>query len=244
MKYVKPYVIFLVVVMLAGIGAIIYVGIKPKPISKIDLSGFQSTAEYSKSLDVRLNQEIKDSPILFLGVEADNIAQTKLWKEFLDLLPPGEAYDQVILDKLVSSYTFFDKNQVIDMKEQGPELIKFLQDAKAQNKRTVVIAPSIFVSQLIPKNPTGKILEKSGLSITSFSLASFPESREQEKLQNITCDTNVNDEKGTAALGCIILQVARSNYRKHLTGFPYVGIVNQVGLRDYLMMINEKVLGQ
>jgi hypothetical protein len=115
-----------------------------------------------------------------------------------------------------------------------------LNDLHAKGQRVAVIMPTIYSSQLIPGNVAFKMKNQAHLKITSMSITDFPRSREEEKYMRYPCSVEDVDQSGLGKLGCFITQEARTNYRKKMTHDSLVGLVDQMGMSDYLVLLRKE----
>ncbi len=229
-------------VALAGLTTMIYFGIQPRPISKIQLSKFESHTVLANSLLLRLREEIKHSPVLFLGVDPTHPEHYEIWQEFLKQNhEQGFAYDILVQEQALET-DLFPTAQKVATKEDFPVFMHGIQAAVGQGHRVAVILPLIYSVQMIRGNVARNYNTQvqSPEVATSFSLTDFPRNRDQEKDMNHRCIVEGVDETGLGPFGCMVVQTARANYRKHYEPGEAVGLVNQIGQRDYLVFYTKE----
>ena len=223
-----------------GMGVVLYFGISPKPIPKITLSEFSGPDLMAEALIIRLRQEMQNSPVIFLGVDSEQPSQLEIWKDLLLRIKddPKLKFDSLVLDSSLPDIANFEGAEKMDVREGIDELGQSLQSAILHQQRVAVIAPNIYTSQLIHQNPVSVFKQKTGVQPLSLSVSGFSRSRSGESEMAIPCVVQAIDEVGTGPLGCMILQEGRTLYRKKMKpGYVgHVGLVDQVGANDYLVL--------
>jgi hypothetical protein len=233
----RIYWVLLILISAAGLISMIYFGLQPRPIPKIKISRFENHTVVANSLLLRLREEIKASPLLFLGVEPARPEHLQIVKEFLRLnQEPGSRFDQVVLEEHLASPEFPEAT-LIATQENFETFRDGTKAALAAGKRVVVIVPTIYASQLIHGNVVQNFKAQTEIIPMSLSLTDFPRKRELEKDMIHLCVVEGVDTSGEGPFGCMIAQTARANYRKHFQPGELVGLVDQVGLKDYLMLL-------
>ncbi len=236
----KIYWILVGLVALAGVTTMIYYGIQPRPIPKIKISKFESHTVLANAMLLRLREEIKNSPVLFLGVDPDKPEHYEIWKEFLKHdQEAGMSYDTVVMDHELQSDVFADV-QKVETKDDVDGFAQGIQNALQQAHRVAVIVPTSYAVQMIHQNFATRFNAKVQVQATSFSLTDFPRAREQEKDMPQKCIVEGVDQTGLGPFGCLIMQSARANYRKRFETGETIGFVNQIGMRDYLVFYTRE----
>jgi hypothetical protein len=239
----RIYWIAVILVALAGLTVMIYYGIQPQPIQKIKLSKFETHTVLANSLLLRLREEIKNSPVMFLGLDPDRPEHFEIWREFLKQnQEPGMAYDLIVMDQDLTTDLFPEAQRVGTRDENFPIFFEGITKAVTQGHRVAVLMPLIYSVQMIPQNVASHFNSQPNLLVpaTSFSLTDFPRSREQEKDMSQRCIVEGVDQTGLGPYGCLLVQMARANYRKRYEPGDAVGLVNQIGLRDYLILYTKE----
>jgi hypothetical protein len=237
----RIYWVLLALVTLTGLGTMIYYGIQPRPIPKIKLSRFESPTVLANSILLRLREEIQQSPVLFLGVDVDRPEHFAIWKEFLaHNQEPGSKYDLVVMDQLIQNNDI-PEAQKIPTKDDFEVFYQGVQQALASGKRIAIIVPTVYSVQMIPGNLVQNYKAKAAVPPMSLSLSDFPRHRETE-LKELTnrCVVEGVDQTGVGPFGCLVLQTARGNYRQHFHAGDWIGLVNQIGLKDYLVLYTQE----
>jgi hypothetical protein len=238
MKYL--YWICASLVLILGIGFSVYFGIQPKSIPKITYSHFDSPSKLADSIILRMNQELKQAPLLMLGVMPGRAYDLEVWKAFLaqSAIPEIQFQALVIDPDLPGAADMFPGAVRMDLKKETARFIEGAKNAQKQGLRMAVIVPTIYASQVLKDNPIHLIKESSDLRPMSFSLMGFPRAPEQEQKQEIPCVMGPGDREGTGDLGCVAQDKARLVYRKKSKADKYEGLMDQVGERDYLILFN------
>ncbi len=222
---------------ICGMAMVIYFGIQPRPIPKIKLSQFETPTVLANSLLLRLREEIQKSPVLFLGVQSERPEQIEVWKQFfIHNQEPGMKYDLIVADQFLPGIDLLEPQEKMASKELATELIAGVEAARAAGKRVAIVVPTFYSAQLIHGNLANIYKQTTGQVPMSLSLSEFPRSREQEKTMLNPCIVAGVDQTGFGPFGCMLVQTARANYRKHFQAGKYVGLVDQVGLKDFLVL--------
>lgn len=233
-------------VLMSGIGVSVYFGIQPKPVPKIDLSGFENPEEMGSSLFKRLRLEIQSMPIIFLGVIPEQKVHYQIWQEMLKTSSePGWKYDLIVVEKNLPHLDILVQGsssqvETMDLKEDLERLAAGLKKASTEKKRIAVIAPSIYISNLLKGNIADRLKNEFSIKAISFSTSTFPLNADQEKNMDIPCVLNQEDRSGAGQLGCFIVNSARTMYRKKKVIGKYPGAVNQIGSQEYLVIFNPE----
>lgn len=238
MKYV--YGILVAVVLVLGIGFSVYFGVQPKSIPKITYSNFSEPSKVADALVLRMNQELKGMPFVMLGVMPGRKMDLEVWKAFLAQSEvPEIQYQALVIDpELPFANELFPSAVKMDIKTDMVRFIEGAKNARAQGLRMAVIVPSIYASQRLQGNSADILRKTTDLAPTSFSIMGFPRSAEQEDKMEIPCVMGANDRDDVGALGCMAEQKARLLYRKKSKPGFYEGLMDQVGERDYLLLLN------
>ncbi len=246
----RIYWVLVLLVAISGLGIMIYYGVQPKPIPKIKLSQFESPRVLANSILLRLREEVRNNSVVFLGVEPEHPEQMQVWREFLSQnQEAGSTYQIVVVDENLNAAKLFPEATVLNTKLQLQTLADGIQKATSMGQRVAVITASLYTSQIIFGNLVHaykEILKKKEQTANefmplSFSIVDFPRAREQEKSMLHACIVDGVDQTGMGPFGCVIVQMSRANYRKRYNPGSGVGLVNQVGLKDYLVLYtNEK----
>jgi len=239
MKYF--YWICATAVLALGIFFATQFSIEPQSIPKIKFSQVHTPEELGKGVFERLRLEIKEAPIVLLGVTPNQIEDMELWRGFFEAnQEPGSKYDVIVVEPMLPYVELFSSNMRIDIKEEMPRFVEGVKKAREQGLRVAVIVPNIYSSQLLKKNPANRLKEEYKLDIVSFSVVKFPVTREQEAAFDPPCVFEEGkDMAGTGALGCMIRNIARKTYRKKFEDNKYSGMMEQTGAKDYLILLNR-----
>lgn len=232
----KVYVTIFAIVILSGMVYLVSLAIKGKSIPKIKPSYFKDTQEVAESIQHRLRQELKDSPVLFFGVMPGDKFELEVAEKFSQLSDAPEfAYDQIMYDLTIVN----DPKRAFDSMENYDLFVETLKNSIAAKKRVMVILPSYFASYSAADNLVHKIKKDLNLPPISISIVNYPDTREEENNVTLACHTNADkDLTGTGSLGCLIFYKARMMYNKKLDTSRIRGAMDQFGEEDYLMFLN------
>lgn len=240
----------LVFLILIGLSVTVYFVIQPRPVPKISWSHFSDSREFAQAVSHRLRLEIRDSRLLFLGVDPEVQEHYLVWKEFLiQQKTEGQAIDVLGIDPYLPFKSLWTASLgevvgeilEIDFNQEMERAFGGIEESLKSQKRVAFLVPSLFSSQLLKISPASRAKER-GLSPMSFSLSLFPRKREDEKNLSFPCLSENRDIQGTRDLGCMILQKSRTLYRKKSIPGKWPGVVDQVGVKDYLALYNTTSL--
>lgn len=241
MKKNTVYWIVVGLVLISGVFATLYFGLQPGSVMKISFAEFPSQDAVADSILLHLHEELKQSPIVLLGVEPEVPEQIQVWDHLLKSnQEAGLKFDHVVIDQFLKTEGFFAGAEKTDTKENLTQVIQVLTDLQAKGQRIVLILPTVYASQMVPGNVASILKEQAHLNILSLSLADFPRSRSDEKVMRFPCSVDDLDPTGLGQLGCTIAQEARANYRNKKAPGSLVGLVDQVGKTDYLVFLTKE----
>lgn len=215
--------------------------VQPQSISKISFAQVSTPEDFGKQVFEHLHEEVKKAPVVVLGVTPNQIEDLELWRGFFEAnQAPDSKYDVIVVESMLPYVEIFNNGMHLQVKDEMPRLVEGIQKARAQGLRVAVIVPNIYSSQLISKNPVARLKEEFKIDITSFVVSKFPLTREQEEGFEPKCFDGGNvDPAGTSNLGCMIRNLARKTYRKKIEAGKYSGLMEQTGVKDYLILFNR-----
>ncbi len=238
------YWIFLGILVVVGITLSVYFGIAPRPVPKIKPSQVETPERLGEAVSQRLWGELKDSPLIFLGVDPEKPDDMKVWKGFLESLSAELQYLNIIVDPHLPHKQLIPQKAgisliEIDMNQDYTNFVESLKTAMEQNWRVAVIVPTIYASQAIPENPINRLKrEMANPSIMmSLSVVEPTLKRDEEAKSLYPCVTGSGDVRGLGSFGCMIQGKSRGLYRKELESGKYLGLMDQIGATDYLVLL-------
>lgn len=232
----RIYWVLVAFVTICGMSTLVYFAIQPKPVQKIKLSSFESPAALADLLLAQFREEIIQSPILLLGVETENPESIEIWNQFLlHNKDPQMSYDVVVADQFLNDSEQFKDAQILDTKEDSDSLLEGLKSLMDEGKRVVIVLPVVYSAQMIPGNVANKIKLKFP-QVMSLSMSEFPRSRAAEKKMPRACIVAGVDTSGIGPFACVVVQTARAQYLKRFKPGQRIGLANQIGLKDYLVL--------
>ena len=227
------------VMALAGLTVSLYFAIQPRAIPKIQYSQFTSPQEMAWAIGQRLRLEIKQADLVFLGVEPQMENQLIICQSLMDQLKKeGNGFDVIVMDPHLDFRDRILHQEEMDIKTEMERFVQGVQKAKESHQRVAVIVPSLYGTYLIEATPASQILQKYNIRALTFTMSSFPTRREEENLLLYPCVPDQEDRLGSRNLGCMILASARTTYRKRYQGPKHPGMMDQVGLTEYLVLYN------
>ncbi len=227
--------VFFGILMLAGLGSVLFVGLSPRPVPKISLSPFESPTVLANALAMRLNDELGRANTIVFGFDGTAYHETILKQILPALKDKGINLEHVFVDRQLGWE--IPNSKEIDLSQGPQEVLREAELAATQKQKILIITGSVHSSQLLQNNLVqflvGQLKDTKILSIT-FSW--FSRNKAEEELIPIKCKTG-NDPLQTADLGCWILQSSRIQYRKKANLTGPMGLLNQVGLSDYIFLV-------
>lgn len=241
----KIYLTLIGLLSLVALTWVIQLSLQGKPVTKIKLSEFQSPLDLSTSIILRLRQELKDHPIVFLGVDPEEASHIEVWNALIkNLQEPGWKFDEIIMEKGLPFLKPLNMGEkILDIKENESSLKALWEQENFNNKRIVIIGPSIYSSQLVKDNPAQRLKTNPNDSrILSLTIVPLSDSTDAIEVNRIPCAASGADVTGESPLGCMIKKKAMFWNKKFKYGKnkSTLGIVEQVGLHDYLVYMKMK----
>lgn len=239
MKYL--YWVGAVAVVALGVYFSMNFQIQERSIPKIKFSQVDIPEKLGKGVYERLRMEIKNSPVVLLGVTPNQIEDLELWRGFLEAnQQQGSKYDVIVVDPQLPFVELFASNMRLDIQNEMDRFVEGIKNAQAQGLRVAAIVPYIYSSQLVKKGPALRLKEEHKIDVTSFSVMKFPVTREQEEGFLPLCELDAGrDLAGTGHLGCMVREIARKTYRKKFEENKYSGMMEQSGAKDYIILLNR-----
>lgn len=241
------YILSAVAVVAGGVYFAISFGLNPKPIPKISWSHFVSPADYGANVYKRMRLEVQSQNLLFLGVMPERENHYHAWKGFLDALEPEFKFEHIIVDSGLTHKSIIPFTEEIKLFENQQAIIESIKEIINTKKKVVIVLPTTFISYLVKGNFYALLNNslygseqgmKFDVDWITFSLSSFPLSRDDEKSLDIPCDTDIKDADGSGALGCMVLMKSRTLYRSKRIEGKIPGVLDQIGTKEYLGLLN------
>lgn len=239
-----------------GLVVVIYFAIQPQTLPKIKPSGFKNEAEVAASIHQRLQLEIQQKRIFFVGISDIEPYQGKIVFDFLKQLHALQGIKQVIFDS--------DLATAIETKEEWQKLnvptVSFHFPDQAQYFFSVVMSSVNAINQsnqgslviVLPTLQTTRRYPQSVLSVLfpdpekddsiSLLFANFFLATDQKNdllSTSIPCHTSEKDQAGTGDLGCLIMNLSRIKERKLLKYNSLSGFMDQISSKEYLFILKQ-----
>lgn len=241
MKGKNIYTIFLIIFCVVGLGVTIYFSIQPRSVPKIKFSQVDSAERIGQAVFERLRLEIQGMPLLFFGVAPGHEEDMDLLNGFLAALPDASVkYDMILMDPNLSFKEKIVHQQELDLKSNLDQTASAFQTLLDQGKRVLVVVPHIYAVHQLKGNPISLLESQHQLLVHSFYIGKPVWSRDLEAKMEIPCITG-EDLLGTGLFGCSILQKSRTIYRKPKVPGKYIGLMDQTGARDYMILFGKYV---
>jgi hypothetical protein len=214
--------------------------VQPQSVPKIKLSPFATPMVAANAVALRLQEELKATPVWLWGLNPSDQFQREVLKNFVTS-PPGNfpPFEEIWVDQETAlDPQFFAPHQiqvkVIAFKEDWRQVLA----ASDQRRRILVVTASPYAASFLSGGPAWQLTQgETKPWFYSLIFADFPRQRDQEASMSFPCVLPHADATGTGDLGCRILQKARSLYRKALKPGGYVGTMDQVSGRDFLFLL-------
>jgi hypothetical protein len=211
---------------------------QPKSLPKIKPSQIETPERFGGAIAQRLWMEIRENNLIFLGVDPNRPDDLKVWLGFLESLKtPDLSYGFIVVEPALPNKGMIHYQDEVDMKNDVDRMAEGLKKALETNMRVAVIVPSIYSSQAIPNNPMSVLKSKMNFQPLSISIAEATLNREEESKSVYPCATGSGDTGGLGSWGCLIQTKSRGLYRKKLESGKYLGLMDQVGATDYLVLL-------
>jgi len=240
-KLNKTYWFVAFLVILGGLIFCIYMGLQPKSIPKIKLSSVDKAALFGEAVFQRLRQEINGSRVILLGIMPEFLEQKEFAKGFVNALRSEHSDIMVVSDFRFELKDFLGAEEALNPEVSGSDVANSLQYVFKQNKKALLVVPIVHTSHFIQRNLVNSLRQNSPEGdVLAISVSDFPLNSKQESQTTILCRNEVADPTGYGSLGCMIAGKARSNYYKKTPEKPYIGLMDQVGLNDFLVLFKAK----
>lgn len=234
------YWAFLIILIVLGLGVSIYFGLSPKPVPKIKPSQVETPERFGEAISQRLWAEIKDAQLIVLGVEPESFEDMKIWKGFLDSLSAAPLkYATIIMEPRLIHRGLIPHSDEIDINQDFARFVEGLKVALGFNQRIAVIVPTIYASQAIPANPINRLKAEIKMPFVSISIVQPTLTRDEENKSTFPCVTGSGDTRGLGSFGCLVQGKSRSLYRKKFESGKYLGLMDQIGSTDYLVLFRQ-----
>ena len=237
------WVIAVVVVSVSGF-IFLLLGDAQKTVPKIKLSYFGTEAEIADSVTKILSQALQKKSFFWIGIEPDKSEQLEFVLQLKKSLEKNKPFSKVIIDQelklpleWLQKFNATDSVAIKSNLTSTGEMLSFLEK---NNESYVVITASIYSTPAIVGNQIYQLKEKFQIKPTTFSLAFFPTTTDEEKLMLFPCQTE--DHSGTSAWGCEVANKSRFTRRKvdFKNTKPWVGLMDLVGEQDYMILLKKK----
>lgn len=241
----NKYVYWISAAAVAALGLVfaMNISIRPETQATVEFTQVSTPEEMGRMISEKLHLEIKESPVLLLGVTPNHIEDLEMWRGLLEAnQEPGFKYDVIVVEPMLPYVEIFDPAMRIEMKEEMKRFVEGINNARAQNLRVVAIVPNIYASQLIQMNPVHRLQDEHQIKVLSLSAAKFPVTKEQEASFEPRCvvkGANDPDPSGTGTFGCAIQNIARKGYRQKFEDGKFSTTMEQTSPKDYLVLINR-----
>lgn len=238
----KKYTYWIISVLV--IGTVVYLisrpELEPQNLPKINYTQVETPAVFGELIAVNLKTEVKNSPVLLLGVTPDQVEDLEVWQAFLNANnEPGSKYDVVVVESKLPFIDLIASNLQLELKVEMDRFSEGIKAALSKNLRVAVILPNIYTSRLLERNPADILKNEKGIQFTSFSISKYPITIEQEASFLPACSVDSEDRDGTGSLGCMVRTKARSTYKIKLESGKYSGLMDQIDKNDYLILFNR-----
>lgn len=232
----KSLAVFFAVLLVLGLALALLVGRKPRPEVVIPLQSIESPAAYALKVHEQIQKQIKQTPILVLGYQAEHPEQFEVVRALLQNIQATDSkFDTWIAEDKLDLPELWQVPEKVQMSGDLGPIGLGLKQGLEQGRRILVLVPSVFSSPLISTNLADQLDRRFHLPVLTVTLAELPRTREDEKSVTIPCAMPDADSIGTGVLGCAILQAGRSTYRKPTSPNSRIGFMDQRSPSDFLV---------
>ncbi|MEI7972951.1 MAG: hypothetical protein WCH11_01135 [Bdellovibrio sp.] len=234
----RVFIGFLVILVLGGLSGVLWLGLQPKPVGKIKLSRFRSGELLAQAVQQRLWDELGSRGLWWLGLDLKDEFQLQFLKEFLREQDPKRSFQEIWVDQEVvgtSFETWDPRMQVFVFRERGRQMLEGLSGSANPSLRRILLVSEPRESTSLQKASLADYL-KQHVDVDSLVFSNFPRERSEESQMTFPCETALG-ESSQYQLGCLVLQKARSLYRKKIEApepGERWGFLDQVGLNEYV----------
>lgn len=230
--------------MIAGIALVVSVGLKPRPVPKIKLSAFENEQVVANAIKLRFWQELRGASHVFWGFDPSNTLQVRVLESLIPIVKSNELGPFTVL----AQKDFLAENVgkslgvefLMDFSRGDAGLAGQLNPKGFQNKiedsRFFILVPLNYATQSIEKSPARLLMSTPDYKVLSLIATWLPRKRDEESQFPVPCETVPKSEDSLGRIGCLMLQSARTSYRKKMEG-PIVGIADQTGSSEYSLML-------
>lgn len=201
-----------------------------QPVSVIEMERYTSVEEYTQSVFQTLQEEMKNSPVLFIGVMPESSEGFEFVEHLLKRLHQNQwGPDVVVVDKDFGPEGFLPDATSVSVTREKFRLVEGLRNARKMNLRAMVVMPAPITPPWVAGSLTEDLRNSLGVEIMTLAISSFPRERDEEKQFPLACRTETHDRRGMGSLGCFVLSAARGLYRENLDPFRFYGSLDQMG---------------
>jgi hypothetical protein len=225
--------------IVGGLLATFYFGLQPRWEAPLPFAQYQSPEVFAHSTLSRLREQLQNSSLVLFGIEPEESEHLKVLHHLLHD-PDGLRFDHVIADQYLQAKELFPEAEEMDTQESLSLLLEELAPRLGQKQKVAIILPTVYSSQLIPGNMASLLKQQLHFDPISLSMVTFPRSRSEEKKMRFPCSVKDVDQTGLGELGCAIVQAARPLYSQKMTSGSLIGLINQVGEKDYLVLLRKE----
>lgn len=234
----RVFVGFLGILVLSGLFWVVWLGLQPKPVGKIKLSRFRSGEILAQAVQQRLWDDLGSRNLWWLGLDLKDDFQLQFLKEFLREQDSQRLFQEIWLDQeaVGANFEAWDSRmQVFVFRERGRQMLEGLTGSSKPSGNRILLISEPRESTSLQKASLADYL-KQHVQVDSLVFSNFPRERSEESQMNFPCETALG-ESSQYQLGCLVLQKARSLYRKKID-LPEPGerwgFLDQVGLHEYV----------
>ncbi len=238
------YWVIAVVAFSVSVFIYLLLGDAQKTVPKIKLSYFESETEVAESVTKILSQVLENRSSFWVGVEPGRNEQLEVAFQLMQQLQKVKPFSKVLVDEELSlSKEWLEKFSATDsvaVKNNLDSTGEMLAALEKSSQPYIVITANIYSAPTIIGNQIHKLKEKYLIKPTTFSLAYFPVTAEEEKNMMFPCRTE--DHAGTAGWGCTVANKARFTRRKidFKNTKPFIGLMDLIGEQDYMILLKKK----
>ena len=237
------YLYWVGVALVIGVGVWLTTLVEPQPSTKsvFPFGQYDAPEDFGKQIFTALQAEVKNAPIVLLGVTPNQVEDMEVWRGFmLANQEPGVKYEVIAVEPMLPYVELFESNLRFNIRDDMPRFVEGVKKALSENMRVAVIVPHMYSSQILRGNPADRLRKEFQLPILSLSISKFPVTAQQAEFFDPPCVLEESkDPSGLGPLGCAIRHVAKKTYNKKFEDNKYSGILEKLSDHDYLILFNR-----
>ncbi len=229
--------------MAIGIFSIMRFGYEPAPVGVMKPTMFSHPEELGAVTYRRFYSPIESKKLVVVGVPPQPEWHREIVKGMIKAaIAEKTPFNSIIIEEQmppfdVSEFANLQVHKLPTNSKTQAELIDKISELKKNGERILVYMPSVYSTHAIEGNAVSRYEKTTGETLFSITTGPLSLGPDQEHLVDPPCVGSARDERGTAKLGCMILQSSRMQYRKNLKAEKWIGFMTSPKPEDFLLMV-------